>query len=386
MNARNLINVAYALAGLLLIAGVLMVAGRSDFRADPSVTSYRPSGAHALTALLNQAGYRVEIDRTINPKLGPDDLLLGFAIVRNPFSDRGSSDEQMLRRVVSEHLKRGGSALVLPLFEDFTANAPKESDRPLLIRDGDGKQIQISAGAVYSGFFSLEGEDSVPENSTIGLWAVRNPDERALDYAATATTVNEGRLIRLQSGVVATNRFLDEHDNAAFVLDLVGRLARPGGRIVLTEIGIGRADPPTLLQMIGMWAVVGWWQVLFIFAIVCYTLGKRFGLPEPDPVSQRGQRELLAAITDTFRSPKLSRLVIDAHLHEADRRVRRHLKVPLTADKSERDGRIPESLLRAFQSIEMLRFELGPRKVVQAELARLEAEVDAFTGSRSSGA
>jgi len=366
---------AWLLLGLLAISLGLMSLGQSETQTKPTVESYSPSGTAALRAFLSRR-FPVLVDRRPNPRLKPQDVLVVFYIPQvNFFEEVKEFDFQ---KVIDRHLRQGGRALVLPLSQDFASiSARAQTAEPQVVKDlGDGRTFKVSTAPVRG----AEGGESEPTESRISLSLWEAPTGTYVE----GFRVGNGSGFRLESGLLATNRYLDQHDNAAVLTRLLERLHQPGGSVVLAEASFGNARPPGLLETIGKWAEAAWQQVLFLGLVVAYTLGRRFGIPETSRPPQRGTRELLDAVSDTLLRRRDARPALSLWLEQTDARLRQALKVPMGLDRAERDRHLPQSLISALRRVEAAAVDearLNTRDALPL-VQKAEAEVNAFLGVR----
>ena len=196
---------------------------------------------------------------------------------------------------------------------------------------------------------SPTGDGSEGEGGTGGI------DVGSLKNGGTLATLHQhdnGERLHVYSGIIATNRFIDKNDNAVEAVRLVRTVAKPGSRLVFLEAAFGNGSEPGVLETLGSWALAGWWQLLLLGGVVIYTLGKPFGYPDEERPMQRGGRELIDAVSNIYRRSRMTQLALHAMYDEADRQVRRKLKLPVDAPVSERNRLIPTDLATAFTNIE----------------------------------
>ncbi len=73
MKARAAVSIGLAILGL---ATVFLITGRSAGATKPSVQDYGASGTSAWAELVRRDGYQVRLDRTRQPKLNPEALMV----------------------------------------------------------------------------------------------------------------------------------------------------------------------------------------------------------------------------------------------------------------------------------------------------------------------
>jgi hypothetical protein len=158
-------------------------------------------------------------------------------------------------------------------------------------------------------------------------------------------------LLTVADGLFATNRFLDRLDNAPVLLSLIATITPPSGRIVFTEASFGNSSGSSLVGAIGPWAEAAWLQLIFLFAVVVLTLGYRFGLPREERGKERGQRELIDAVADTYLRGKMTRVALAAVYEDVNSQISRALKLPKDAPVGDRNRQLPEPFVRTLNDV-----------------------------------
>ncbi len=299
----------------------------------PSVTSTRASGYAAFAELLKRDGYDVRLDRSVRPQFAKGDVVIAVT--------RGSSDpfqeptvDEMLgerpldlhRDQIEAHLRDGGSVIEIINSEYFDqASEQTETVQRNAVSSQDPSRTYNLSLPIESYGYSAFEPDAAPYNA----WIVG--EYSFVEYAH----FGGGLLVTVGEGLPITNRYLDQDQNAEFFLSLVRNVAPAGSRIVFDESGIGNADDPTVANTLGEWAVAARWQAGLLFAVLIYTLSRRFGTPETETRAVRGSRELFDAVADVFRRTSNTGLALDNLLVECDQRIRRVLNAPTTAKRSD---------------------------------------------------
>lgn len=357
-------STGWVLVGLLCISALLISAGSQDQQTHPSPVSYSPSGASALVELLRQRGYTVTVDPSMNPKIGQKDVALAFC----PTFDSDTGDKDALNSLEAT-VRHGGTIVKLPFEDAF----PSASSAPVAaVTTPDGRSLQINASESSS--FSETGASA--KTTVLGAGPVAY---------CTAAKIGSGREIEFRDGLGLTNRFLDKNDNAEALMMVFSGFVPKGSRIVFTTATIGDAQEPGLLETIGKWAQDAWWQALFVLGIVILSLNRRFGYPTPYRQAQRGSRELLDAIADSFSRARSSEIALTAANASIDGTIRRNLRLPRDASDGERDRVLPQPLVKSLAD---LRAAILLRQVPQTEALRLirraEGDLETFLAGRRS--
>ena len=347
MRKSGLPSIVWVLLGLLGMAACLLTLGQQDNLAEPASNSYGPSGTSALAEVLRHQGMQVETSNASNPRLLSEDVEVAFRVLDPELHIDMQEDKQMtpFETHFLEFLKQGGTGIILPLSRDFldasrvTLKTPSRTVSTLAHRE-----FKVTD----SGLNSNEASDrllSKVKTTSIPIWS----DSKG--SFLSAIQVGKGTLYLLQDGIGATNRFIDQQDNAKAYTQLFRVASKGSKRIVFAEASFGNVHNRGLLETVGPWANAAWQQLLFAGLVVAFTLGKRFGLPEEYRQPQRGSREYLDAIAETLKRTQSTRTVLKIALDQADADVRTVLKLAKDAPRIERDRQIPESLQNAFAKL-----------------------------------
>lgn len=361
---------AWLLAGFLLITAALLFSAREEHLAYPSATNVRASGYAAFAELLRRDGYHVTIDRSISPRIDRDSLAISTFFGRSTYSELEEgmfsgpappAEPEPYLESLAEHVRAGGSVLSIQHRKYFD-RASKVSKEPNSIRSAKAEERTYEINARYT---TEMGEVAGFEETDYWGWYMRGYP--FVKYLASG----DGVMVSVADGLPATNRFLDQNDNAEFMLDLVRRLAAPGSEVVFVEAGIGNFESPTVVRTLGDWAVAARWQTLLLFVVLLFTLGRRFGLPERDRLVHRGSRELFDAVADVFRRSRNTGLALDNVLGECDQRMRAVLRGPRSLKRSDLLQRVPHGLREQYLNVSELAVARTTPRVAAAAAARL---------------
>lgn len=338
---RSVLNVAWLLLGVLAISSAAITLSRGSGATDPRIDSFGPSGLSAFAELLRSNGYRVRATASSVPVLAKDDVaVVCLNEVRASFL--GADAEGIYLRLF-EFANQGGHVVLLPFDPKFDSPS-----RPLsqvgVHSSTSGSDAQLFTRAPdYAGPDRFLGDQ--PVSATI--WSsTQGPSLSVVSLSG----VGKGLVLGIGDGFIATNRYVDKSQNADLLLNSIASVAPKGARLVFVE-GVYAGAEPSLIELLGPGAAGAWYQSIFLFIVVVFTLGKRFGLPEESRPIQTGQRELVDAVADTYRRANSTKVACRAAYDRADFEVRRAVKLSGDAPASERDDRIPESLAVQFRRV-----------------------------------
>lgn len=378
------LRTALVLAGILVIGVIMLTLGKPERAAKPSAENYGPSGTAAFADLLRDQGYAVRLDRRSAPVVGPDEVAIAINVKQNPigFSDFGENAKpgNPLKDVIEDEVAEGAVALMGTMETDFQSDAGQTTEKKLLPSGADNKPIPSGPSISVSVGPSITYVDLAPGNdSRAGQNAWMNGNTAFV----SAVAHKKGLVFTLSNPMFLTNRFIDKAENARFALSLLQALS-PTKKVVFLEAAAGNVDDPSLLEALGVWVKYGWIQLLLFAFVVAYALGKRFGLPVYDPFVQHGQRELVEAIGFLYRRARADETALGAVLRNADRDLRKSLKLSFDAPVEQRNDQLPPSLLAALDhAARVASIKESPESQVLAAARRVEKEVADFIGSRT---
>jgi hypothetical protein len=335
-------TVAWTLLGFLTAGAILISLGKKEVSTNPSLDSFAPSGLAAFGRLMSENGYSVSSTMTVMPSyLSTNDVLVV------PLNEtQGSTidyDETGIGRQIARFLNKGGRVMLLRMSEDFAEVAPFLTASTVKNRV-TGKSYKIHARAVNwsekepTGFTELRTSAVIWEqpSSDVGFGGL--------------TRIGKGVAFSIQDGLIATNRYIDKGQNADVLTQSMMMIAPKGSHLLF----LGSAfydEAPSLVEILGPGATAGWLQIILCFFLIVFTLGKRFGLAEEPVQHQKGQRELVDAVAETYRRARSTRVACRAAYDRADQDVRRALKISSEVPASERDLRIPAALALEFRRV-----------------------------------
>lgn len=352
---RALPRFVWVLLGLLAISAGILTIGQRDTEADPTATSFSPSGTSALAAVFKKAGYSVRVDTRSHPKLAANEVAIAFHVDGIPAYQATGRSEAL--QTFTDEIRKGGRAVLARIPYDFLRNSQGLlAGKPLFVQTNPGEKSL----SVY-GVDAMQGFDSAIPNlgsddATVGLWEAQTSPDFKEGYSGNpivrAVQLGKGQILEVTNASFMTNRFLDKAQDADAAVRLVSMLAPAGSTIVFTESTIGNIEDPGLLESIGGWALAAWRQLLVLGLVIAYTLGKRFGLPDETRPIQRGARELLDGLTDTYFRGRHVKAAMGAALDRTNQELRTALRLPRDATRAERDELLPANLKIALSNLQ----------------------------------
>lgn len=362
---------------ILGMAAVLLTMAQGNAQARPAAGSAAPSGLRIFATLARDAGYRVTSTRDPQPTLAPNDVPVVIELEREPSMFGGEIEEakrlEAIGKGLARHLEKGGTVIQSRLRVDFRKTTLEVGDDTSIVSDEEDQVGNVSASATTEFPGGWIGETT----GSTGLWW-RDDDESFVWIERKG----QGRLIILDDAMMATNRFITEHDNAAFLMGMLRGLVPAGSRLVFMESVWGNQREPTLMEQIGPWAAAAWTQLVVLLLVIGYTLGRGFGLPSATRPRQVGQRDLVEATASFYRRAKASDIALTAELADARHKILSELKLPRGTDFSVWSERVPDKLREVYREVEFASKE-RVRTSDAIRLARvLDHEVTAFVGEK----
>ena len=371
----------WALVGLLGLSAAVLVAGKNETEAHPSVESYLPSGTRAFRDLLAESGYQVVVEREVKPKIRQGEIALVYTHLPPPaptFGDEFSVPEEPeeppippVEAALSKHLFYGGTVVELPYERDFIGDT-RENQTPIQVR-------RPNSNRVYNGNFRTLPSTKSDMSGT--NWVPIFANET---HAATQVQLEgKGKRLLIGNGIASMNRFLGKEDNAEILMESISAVAPAGSTIRIIESELNPVSRG-FFATIGNWALAAWYQCLVLAVVVAVTLGKRLGLPVKEQVRQRGTRELLDGIADTLARKKRANIALEYALSRNARRLRNHLRLPASVELPDLLRPLPDLLRSAFVQCEVLSKsdEVGEAEALKA-IKRMESELKHFLNKRS---
>ena len=372
-------RIALALVGILGISAALLSLGDSDSQASPSLASYNPSGASAFAELLRQSGYRVSSSYSTRPYLGSGDLAISFIFAdrrvgteTNPLRAKDEIASKTQGAIAAE-VNAGANALFLQVPANFQSATPEVAE---------AKVAQLP-GKFPSGTVTLRKTEREPAVIDIHEKRTETMDLGVIDKVtplAKFAKVGKGYMIQPVDGMLATNRFIDKADNAQLLMSLVGLLAKPGSRVVFTEGTWGNATNPSMMEMIGPWAIGMWRQLIFLGVVVIVTLGRRFGIGSEVRRGEQGSKELVDAVAGIYQRAKSTRRALQTSVSRSEQAVRTRLKVSNETSTSDLQRMLPPSLEMALVNArKMAQYDTAEDDALRAT-RNLDRELQQFLG------
>ena len=364
----------WVLLGILGIAAASLTLGRNDTKTFPSASSTSPSGTKAFADLLTSFGYSVAITQATKPQVGRDDILVGFA-------PNGEFKNSEVRKFIDDHVNPGGRAIVFSVPSEFP-KALELSTPENATPEGNSAPV-VNVTNVGSETRKVDSQYSGLAYTPVSKQSFTIAQEEGGAAVGSLEHVGRGEILSVSDGILATNRFIDRNENAAELMSLVQSVAPPHSSLVFYEASFGHSSERGILERIGTWALAAWWQLIFLFVVIVYTLGKPFGYPDEERPRQAGARELVDAVAQTYRRAHATHVALRSMLKEADSEIRKKLKLPLDSSRAERDALIPPSLAKTLANAEVASSDRIGYYDALAIARKLDEELASFIGQRA---
>lgn len=340
-----------------------------------------------LGAILREQGVSIQQSLEPEPSLRSSDVAIAVWMDATDVEAQtwAAMHETMPEwRGVVEHVRSGGTAVVLEMPSDFDEASLAVAEEGVRVSPmGSELVLRVSAPPTDRSWSWMEEDFDTGRRPALWKWT----DERdSASPLASIERLGDGRVLFVRPAIGATNRFIDRLDNAEVFARMLAAPADTGKRLVFVESTFGNVRAKSLAAELGSWVEAARWQALLLAIVMAYSLGRRFGLPETSIRRQRGARELLDAVADTMSRAKRTDLALRLLLDHVDHRLRRTLNLSPEASAKDRNARLPEKLVRVLQEAQAaMPAAVGPREAHRIS-TRLLAELRAFEeGAKASG-
>jgi hypothetical protein len=134
--------------------------------------------------------------------------------------------------------------------------------------------------------------DKMPSDA-VALFGDRRP-------AVVLLRRKTGTILALSDPAVADNKHLAQADNARFFLDLA-RTQGAGGPVAFDEYHQGFQASDGFWDAVGRPGQLVAWQLFGVVLLLCWSAGKRFGLPRPLVAPPRVSSEYVSSLANLYR-------------------------------------------------------------------------------------
>ncbi|MBC8139511.1 MAG: DUF4350 domain-containing protein [Fibrella sp.] len=331
---------------LILFAVVsLQIAGRDTSgdegpRPRRSTFSPKPGGWKAAYLLLEQSGIKTRRWEK-PPATWPDSASVMIA-GQEVFAMEGSgywTAEQA--KDAMEWVERGGTLLVLAA--ENNAVTQEVGVSPNLHKNKD-KEVQPTQPAPYLNGIrgvTIPGAErfmSLGKDATVLL-----ADDKP---AVVSVKRGAGRVILVPSPAVIENKSILKGDNARFLVQTVSAFLQPARKdgVLWDEFHQGYQEERSFWNAIGQPGQFALLQLGVLLALICYTVGTRFGLPRPAPPQDRLSSEYVSSLADLYRRARASDAALEGVYLSFWRDLCRAVGMPLDSPAADVARRAAASL------------------------------------------
>jgi hypothetical protein len=363
-------------AAMAAIASVVWDA-TEESSALPSALSTRPTGTAGLAELLRRQGFRVSVETSTRARIEPGTVVLAFQPVaedplesiRSAMSEEAAAGEGVetaagepsrSERALKAAVESGCTVVAAAVGEDTMAQSAAAAPSTVECYVPDRKTLEITLGDPYHGPVPA----LVPDSGGYGWWTSKEFHE------VEVYLMGAGRLVVVYDGLSATNRYLDEHDNAEFWTGLVATLGGRENGVVFFDPLSGNDRTPGLLGAIGAWAVAAQWQLLLAFAVFAWHAGQRFGPPIPYRPAQRTARDAIEALAATLLAGRQHGTAVRLVARERLTSARRAMRLPASSTQADVLSRMPPEAAAVLAA-----GLAAPDRMPQGEAVRLAQDV-----------
>jgi hypothetical protein len=357
MKSKQLQSIGVGLSLVLSLSVIGMLIAKNERQTMPSMTSSKPSGLRLFSQLLERNGVPMKLERTLSPVFQPNDLVV---VARIP-GDRETSE--VFQKAMVKHLDEGGNILEIRMDDGFNDSSIAAAN-PVKVRsllDREAEPFLVNLPNPSDSLVNVE-EMSLIDNQSSVKQGLYEAIENAGSPVSSVRRQSKGYIWSFHNALPVSNRFLDKHDNAAFVMDHVRRMKKPGARVVFAEAGIGNVTQETILSLIGPWARATGWQVALLFGVVIFSLGVPFGVVRGKSVYQRGSRDVVHAVGQLLRRGRNIGYANQQIFEATRRRLFKKYGLHPGSPDSDIRKRAPENVADAFLRLS-LKVKNDPSKI-----------------------
>lgn len=322
------------MVGLAVLSGLMFALSeinKPKFEIFPTSLSTDPGGALGLYKLVEASGGKV----------------------RRLFSEPADKDTELDTVVLFVSDNRQ----VVPDYEDFgrPLNAGREYERALK----NAKQfvlIEIPKELPKGdSFISVPTESQIPAFKAIKKLCPPPVTDETEDRAVILRTSNSSPVVTyyteggkdyytIAGGQMLLNRFIRKEDNAKLAASLILSITPSGGTIAFPEYLYGVRKSENIFTRMGPTYSATLIQLLFMFVLLVYALGKRFGYPETDVPPKPGTARFFQAMGDAYRRRRCTDIALDSTIDRAMRAACRKYAIRADIPRVERLARVPGPL------------------------------------------
>ncbi len=364
----------WVLFALLCISTGLILFGSRESQSNPDSDSYAASGVRAYRELLEANGFKTRTVRSTLRPANPDETVIAF-FFSNEVPEVSNDDwgkEDRVHISLKKHLDSGGNAFILAVPRDFIRASADAQNSNVLIQSRQETNRKIKVATTSSGNTWTDATGLEYANKDYVVWTKNDEPFAWVDI------VGKGKALTVNFGLGAMNRYLDQDQNAELFLELASMTSSQSGKFVFYEASHGAAQEPSLVETIGGWANGAWWQLNIIFVALICCLGVRFGYPNTIRATQLGGKDFADAIASLLRRSKANSISMEVFVADADREIRRRLKLTMDTPTDVRDRAMPEALAEAMKMAENSVRENPPPSVAVSVARRLDVELAKF--------
>lgn len=379
---------AVLLALPALLAAAYLILSRTSEKAEfgPHHTTYSalPTGYKAAYLLLQQRGVSV-FRYQAGTQHWPDDarVMISANPVKGAFSTQIWGPDEV--KDALRWLDKGGTLILLS--DEDNALTKKFFLRPNDIGPKSAtlapRQPAPFLDGVKGVLFPNQWRFEKTPDTAIPLFSDKNA-------AFLVFRRGKGTLFAAPTPALIENHHLDDADNARFFAQLVESrqfdASGKKGKVYFDELHQGFQKEPSFWEVIGAPGRFALLQIALVSILLCYTVGRRFGVPRPAPPPSRVSSEYVASLADLYRRAGARDAALEGVYLSFWRDLCRAAGLPLdapTADAANRaaalmDGKADDLRKRLLSVLERSEDAIsrGGNKLNDGELLRLTREMD----------
>ncbi len=245
------------------------------------------------------------------------------------------------------------------VLDEITGNGTITKDMPVILVMRIQSQLQKKENAktvnLISNYNALPRSSVLAAPEDVLISTVPGGDKLFFISANTGVissrATTNGYRVYIPTGQAFLNRFIGMEDNATIIVSLVKALLPKGKKVMFPEYLFTKSEQGGMFATLGPAFTAFVIQLLFLFFLLIYAFGKRFGYPITEEIKKPGSAEFVSAMSETFRRGKASEIVLETEYKRAMRAISKKLNLPPEMPDTDVIRRLSASLATCLQQI-----------------------------------
>lgn len=306
------------------------------------IRSREPDGWYVLAELLRSEGYVVQHSRSI-PAPSDDVLVVSTRGVYG-MDEYSGHPNRILLMEPGERFRRIRRTSRDRVYDPQRSSDSIRSQVRVVTNDPENGETFSINGVSYG---STRERDLVSAFTDGGSAYAYRTYRNWLEYTVVPDTT------------FTQNRWIDQHDNAAFILTIFRSNLEPGGRIVFVD-----APYPTVFTALGPWSRAS--MVIFFVLVGMYLLGsRRFSKAYPREPKVQSSKDLIYAMSNMLRQADHAGFAMQRVLDYDLAELKRQLRLPSHATEDTVLSQLPPDIVKGYIQARGSSNEKNPSRVLR---------------------